>query len=392
MHKTLLQKDIERYIKNPTPKNNYHVGLTYSRLGQFAAANGFLMKSAENYFLPYECLCLIALNMRQQGNRDKSVKNSLMHAISYNPKRPEAYFLLSRAIQESNNQKDWHESYTYACIGLSLEVEDEKNATLDYAGKYVLAFQKAVAGWWVGHKTQSENIFNLLLEKVKMDKQYAEACRNNLMNLGCYFDKTLPYYKINNYSQIMQDVFALKVNEYSLTKNYLEIGANHPIKHNNTYLLEKEYGWKGVSIEISDEHKEEWIETRENFLVLNDALTVDYYNILKQESFISYLQIDCDPADVSLKVLEKIFQECSTRFGCITFEHDRYANNDLVLEKSRSLLKQKGYIMVADNVGTDVNTPFEDWWVDCETFKNSNIKTLVDEKNKTPDKYLDLYN
>ena len=31
---------------------------------------------------------------------------------------------------------------------------------------------------------------------------------------------------------------------------YLDIGCNHPIKYNNTYLLFKK-GWKGINVDLS---------------------------------------------------------------------------------------------------------------------------------------------
>jgi FkbM family methyltransferase len=52
-----------------------------------------------------------------------------------------------------------------------------------------------------------------------------------------------------SYSQLEQDINVLKY--YNNKKNgyFIEIGANDGIKLSNTYLLEKEYNWKGICVE-----------------------------------------------------------------------------------------------------------------------------------------------
>lgn len=58
-------------------------------------------------------------------------------------------------------------------------------------------------------------------------------------------------------SQLGQDIDVL--NFYNLKKNgyFIEIGANDGIELSNTYILEKNYGWKGICIEpLPDKFKE----------------------------------------------------------------------------------------------------------------------------------------
>ena len=45
---------------------------------------------------------------------------------------------------------------------------------------------------------------------------------------------------------------------------FLEIGSNHPIIHNNTYLLEKEFNWKGLMIEYDGSFEELYKTNRPN--------------------------------------------------------------------------------------------------------------------------------
>ena len=55
------------------------------------------------------------------------------------------------------------------------------------------------------------------------------------------------------------DILKEKKNGY-----YVELGAAHYSNGNNTYLLEKEYDWTGVSFEIVDSMREEFNQNRKN--------------------------------------------------------------------------------------------------------------------------------
>ena len=60
-------------------------------------------------------------------------------------------------------------------------------------------------------------------------------------------------HNITGQEQFVIDILKGKKNGY-----YVELGAFHFNEGNNTYLLEKEYDWTGVSFEIRDEWKEEF--------------------------------------------------------------------------------------------------------------------------------------
>jgi FkbM family methyltransferase len=54
---------------------------------------------------------------------------------------------------------------------------------------------------------------------------------------------------MKSYSQLNQDLDVLKHYNNKKDGYFIEIGANNGITLSNTYLLEKEYGWKGICIE-----------------------------------------------------------------------------------------------------------------------------------------------
>jgi len=109
---------------------------------------------------------------------------------------------------------------------------------------------------------ESRTIFQTLLKEYPMAEKFTEACYQNLSRIWGLQYLPLPYkkedhsklrYKFKdskkiekNYSQVYQDMFVLSMLDGKKNGTYLEIGASDPIVDNNTYLLETEFGWKGI--------------------------------------------------------------------------------------------------------------------------------------------------
>ena len=51
-------------------------------------------------------------------------------------------------------------------------------------------------------------------------------------------------------SQASQDSFAMNMLDWKRNGYYVEIGAYDPYKLSNTYSLENDYGWSGISFDI----------------------------------------------------------------------------------------------------------------------------------------------
>src|SRR5210317_92264 len=113
----------------------------------------------------------------------------------------------------------------------------------------------------------------------------------------------------DDYSQSGQDQFAYNISgEKGI---YLEIGAHHPVINNNTYRLEVECGWKGLSVEFDQTFKKFWDDNkiRQNPIIWKDAFKVDYKSYFKEYSFsdrINYLSCDIEPPIHTLNILKKI--------------------------------------------------------------------------------------
>ena len=170
----------------------------------------------------------------------------------------------------------------------------------------------------------------------------------------------------HNYSQVFQDLFVLTVLNGKYNGTYLEIGSNDPFYNNNTALLELNYKWKGLSIELDEQLVEKFNIYRSNLAICKNALDINYEKLLDSLSFIDnnivdYLQVDCDPAHISFNVLEKVISS-GYKFKVITFEHDYYLDPS-IKQLSRTLLLSQGYTLLVNDVSFNDKNSFEDWWI-----------------------------
>ncbi len=169
----------------------------------------------------------------------------------------------------------------------------------------------------------------------------------------------------NNYSQSMQDMFVLSVLDGKRNGVYVEIGADKPRVINNSYLLESQYDWSGVSFEIESDKVDYFNTIRKNKCICVDATKFDYKSLFDERKYpkqIDCLQLDCDPPQITLECLKKLPLE-DYRFSVITFETDLYAGGQDVQIEHWQILSSLGYQRVVKNIKNEGN-PYEDWWID----------------------------
>ena len=169
----------------------------------------------------------------------------------------------------------------------------------------------------------------------------------------------------NNYSQAFQDMFALSILDGKRSGTYVEIGADHPVIISNSYLLETQFGWNGVSFELDESKIGEFNSLRENKCICADATTFDYKKLFEERNYpkqIDYLQVDIEPAWQTLNALKALPLD-DYRFSVITYETDVYKDGPDAGEEAMEILLSKGYQLVVRNVANQ-NNPYEDWYVD----------------------------
>ena len=380
--------------------NNLNLAFNYEDKKQYAGAYSFYLRCAEftkNNDLAYESLLRMSKCLSNQDNRCCKELSCIQHAISVNPLRPEANYIMS--LYFSFREK-WLESYMYACIGLSNIDNNHKSLLKDigYFDKYQLLFQKAYTGYNKGKLNESKQIYFDLLNNYSINEYYKNIIENNLKHFPGPYHIPIQYKKekynklkykfVNsekiktNYSQIYQDMFVLSMYNGKKEGKYLEIGSGDPIYGNNTYLLEKDFNWSGISIDINKNSCNCFIEKRNNECLNVNALECNYETLLnKYGDIIDYLQLDCDPPNITYSILLKIPFD-KIKFGVITYEHDYY--NDKTKshrQKSRNYLNSKGYKLIVGNISPDKNNnPFEDWWIHPDLIDESIYNNFIYEE------------
>lgn len=185
----------------------------------------------------------------------------------------------------------------------------------------------------------------------------------------------------NSHSQSGQESMVLSVLKEMKQGFYVEIGAWDGVDLSNTFLLETEYQWKGIALDIEKKYVKRYNRKRKNKCIQANALETNYSELFKFYDFpnvIDYLQLDIEPAVNTFNCLQAIPLD-SYKFKVITYEHDLYATpaNSEYKEKAFEIFSKYGYRRIASDVCNQGN-PFEDWYVHPEFVNLSEISQLKD--------------
>tara|TARA_A100001015_G_scaffold311539_1_gene414986 strand:- start:622 stop:1380 length:759 start_codon:yes stop_codon:yes gene_type:complete len=189
-------------------------------------------------------------------------------------------------------------------------------------------------------------------------------------------------------AQLRQDLFVLK--ELKLKKNgfFVEFGATDGVSGSNTFLLEKEFGFKGILAEPNPKQRKNiekkrnaiivdecvWIKSGENLKLTDDGdlSTLNFFDISKNKkssfnvktisltdmlkqhnapSLIDYLSIDTEGSEYDILSSHDFSKY---KFSVITIEHN-YTNQR---EKINKLLTKNGYLRKYEELSMQ-----DDWYV-----------------------------
>jgi hypothetical protein len=397
------------------PELNFSLAREYYTLGQTASAITHYLRCAENTQnndLIYECLLQLFYCFTTQSERNFTATYLLKQAIALLPQRPEGYFLLCRYYEQ---KKEYYDAYIFSCIALNVcnfNLPKLPSVT-EFLGKFAIMFIKAQTAWYWEKTEETRKTLIQIADEYHdiLPKEYRENIGNNLFNLGSgpssvamtlytkdkyqnLKNKFLRSELIEkNFSQIYQDMFVLTMLNGKTNGTYLEIGAGEPFWGSNTALLEQNYNWSGVSIDVQQKFAEQFEKNRKNIFLCEDALTINYKSLLKQHyqtKIIDYLQIDCEPSKHTFEILLSIpFDEY--KFAVITFEHDYSVDITRSYRlKSRNYLKSLGYQMIVNDTGPTDWYTVEDWWVHPELIDPSIIRkmTLIENKIHKAEDYM----
>lgn len=184
------------------------------------------------------------------------------------------------------------------------------------------------------------------------------------------------------YSQAGQDIFVLSVLNGKKNGKFLDIGASDPKIINNTFMLEKQFGWSGTQIEIDQTLADKCKSERSSNVICNDATKVDYNQVFEQLGEIDYMSLDIDGLP-TLEVLQKLPFD-KFKIKVITFEHDSYRVGDYIRNESRKIFDSFGYVRICSDVANE-NNIYEDWYINKNFIDIEQIKPLMSERKNWDD-------
>ena len=181
-----LKQYLHEYIQNPLdPYINASLGEEYEKIGQGAAALSYFLRAAEltHESDPDFAYCCVLKTWKQVKNttrRPVYEQEQLQTAIAYLPTRPEAYLHLS---MWHSYRKEWKPAYMYACLGLEHTGKKPLAYDVEYAGDYMLLFQKAYTSWYIGQREESEFLWAQLYY-METSPEIKQIIINNCINFG----------------------------------------------------------------------------------------------------------------------------------------------------------------------------------------------------------------
>lgn len=181
-----LKEFLYDYVNNPLdPYINAQLGEEYEKIGQGAAAHSYFLRAAELLHdkdpeMAYCCVLKTWKQIHITTRRPQHEVLQLQTAVAYMPERPEAYLHLS--IHYSNLQ-EWKTSYMYACLGLLYQNKRSLPYNVDYPGDYMLLFQKAFTGWYIGQRKESEELWYELGKLKNINPKHMDIIQDNINRL-----------------------------------------------------------------------------------------------------------------------------------------------------------------------------------------------------------------
>jgi len=384
------------------PFKMYALAREYDKLLQGAAGFGWYLRAAdfcegktfEEKWLQYKSIILGAKLMERNGDRAHTVSGMLKMALTILPERPEGYYFLAKHCIE---RSEWRDALMYSKIGVDYYKPDEVQLDndLEFPGIDELKFLYGHSKWKTDGRDDSKNILFDLKYKEKISPKVNEEISKLLNKIG--YPSTLAYtkdqkedYKFpfeglekveRNYSRHFQDMFVLSFLNGKREGTFIEIGSGHPELFNNTLLLEKDFDWKGISIDNSERMCAEYSRKRKSTIVLDDAASINYHYLFKQnclENNVDFLRINAEGA--TEKAIEAIPYH-DYEFTIIQIQHNAcWWGNDL-RDKTREVLSKIGYVLYVPDVAVDEHNNYEDWWVHPGFVNNKRMLKAPEQTN-----------
>lgn len=397
---------LNQYIhESNNPVYNFELAVWYESQKQYSPACSFYLRTIQftsDSKIIYESLIRMFFCFDALGSRDHTSEHLLKSAINTIPEIPHAYHLLCQFYEKKQNWMDMYMFSTMCLKNCDFNITNFPifKTKIDFAGKYIILFHKAISSWWYGKPEESRNLFqDLMINYIDdLNYEYYSIIQNNIAKIGTgsKSQSSIKYSKDKkeslrfpiknidnieyNFSQIMQDMFVLSLLNGKTNGTYLEVGAADPFVNSNTALLEK-FGWYGIGIDNNENFVKEYKNHRKNPILLSNANIINYKKLLSHYfpniDIIDYLQLDIEPCHNTFEALLAIPFD-KYKFRIITYEHDYYIDmTKSYRQKSRNYLSSLGYVLLYNDLSTDSNSPFEDWWIKPDLIDTNILDTFL---------------
>lgn len=189
---------------------------------------------------------------------------------------------------------------------------------------------------------------------------FANKTQLELLNLDINHEKK----NINSKSQLSQDLFVLQCLKFKAAGFFVEFGAADGINLSNSYLLEKEYEWKGILAEPAKIWKQKLKENR-NCIIESKCIWK------KSGTFLPFIETS-QPELSTINHFSDLDFQRDKRKDNITYEVETLSLNDLLLIHGAP--KEIDYLSI-DTEGSESDI------LEAFDFSKYNIKVITVEHN-----------
>jgi hypothetical protein len=158
--------------------------------------------------------------------------------------------------------------------------------------------------------------------------------------------------------------FALRLSGDKDNGTYVEIGSSHWLEGNHSYMLEKEFGWTGVGIEIEPHYVEEYNKNRSNPCIQADAKSFNWDKYFEENNFpkqIDFLSIDIDAGNY-LSLINLPLSRY--RFSTIVIENIDVIKSEPVYGARIGIAEEIKSVLLAHNYMFIGSGFVDDFWID----------------------------
>jgi hypothetical protein len=182
-----------------------------------------------------------------------------------------------------------------------------------------------------------------------------------IKTLGIYDPECLI---IEHENASMTNAFALRFSGDKDNGTYVEVGSSHWLENNHTYMLEKEFGWTGVGIDIEAHYVEEYNKNRSNPCIQANAKSFNWDKYFEENNFpkqIDHLSIDIDSGNY-LSLLNMPLARY--RFTTIAIENIEIINRKPVYGARESIAEEIKSVLLAYNYTFIGSGYIDEFWID----------------------------